>query len=118
MKAQKVGEKQTKKIDLGTKVIHEYPLDTKLMSVAYMVIDGRHPKDKNTFLLEHDCAFILYLTKGKGKVYVGDEVFEVGVGDAVFVPTEQRFAVEGKMEYVTVDTPAFYREQSEEVEIK
>lgn len=118
MRPQKISKKQIEKIDLGSKVIHEYPLKTRLMSVAYMVVKGRHPKGKNKFLLEYDCAFIMYLTKGKGKVYAGEEVFDVKVGDVVFVPVENRFAVEGDMEYVTVDTPAFYPEQSEEIEVK
>ncbi len=117
MKPQKLSKKQIELVDLGSKKIQKYPLDTKLMSVAYMVVDGRHPKGKKKFLLEHDCAFVVYLIKGKGKVYAGDEVFDVRVGDVVFVPTEHRFAVEGKMEYVTVDTPAFYLEQSEEVTV-
>ena len=48
-------------------------------------------------------------------IYAGDEKFEVGVGDVVFVPTENKFAAEGKMEYITVDNPAFFLEQSEEI---
>jgi mannose-6-phosphate isomerase-like protein (cupin superfamily) len=58
---------------------------------------------------------VIYITKGSGIIYAGDEKYEVSVGDVVFVPTENKFAAEGDMEYVTVDTPAFYPEQSEEV---
>lgn len=115
MKPQKLTKKQVNKIDLGSKVIHEYPLKTRLMSVAYMVVKGRHPKGKKRFLIEHDCAFVIFLTKGKGRVYAGEEVFDVKVGDVVFVPTENNFAVEGDMEYVTFDAPAFFPEQSEEI---
>ena len=34
------------------------------------------------------------------------------------VTKEDKFAVEGDMEYVTVDVPAFYLDQSEEIESK
>lgn len=115
MKPQKVSGKQIEKIDLGTKIIFQYPLKTKLMSVAYMVVNGRSPKGKNNFFLEHDCSFIIFLTKGSGEVYAGEEVFEVETHDMVLVPSGCKFAMEGEMEYVTVDVPAFYPEQSKEI---
>jgi mannose-6-phosphate isomerase-like protein (cupin superfamily) len=113
MKSHKVAFKDSKLINLGTKKIHSFPLQTRMMSVAYMQIQGRHPEGKG-FLLEHDCQFVIYVTKGKAKIFAGDQIFEVKVGDVVFVPTETKFAVEGDVEYVTVDTPGFYPEQSEE----
>jgi mannose-6-phosphate isomerase-like protein (cupin superfamily) len=81
-----------------------------------MVVKGRHPKESNKFILEHACNFVIYVVKGEGKIYAGDETFEVKVDDVVFVPTDNKFAAEGEMEYITVDVPAFYIEQSEEVE--
>jgi len=115
MKAKKFSFKDTNKIDLETKVISKYPLPTKLMAVSKMVIKGRHPIEKNKFIIEHDCQFVIYVNKGKGKIYAGDEIFNVKVGDVVFVPTDNKFAAEGKMEYITFDVPAFYTEQSEEI---
>jgi mannose-6-phosphate isomerase-like protein (cupin superfamily) len=56
--------------------------------------------------------FAHYTPKSSHK---NEEKFKVGVGDVVFVPTENKFAVEGKMEYITVDNPAFFMEQSEEI---
>jgi mannose-6-phosphate isomerase-like protein (cupin superfamily) len=117
MKPVKIKFKEAKKTDLGTKIIHSYPLPTKLMSLAYMIVKGRHPQGK-AFFLEHDCAFIIYVTKGKGTVYAGNEKFDVEIGDAVLVPTDNKFAVEGNMEYVTVDVPGYYHEQSEEITSK
>ena len=108
--------KDAKKIDLGTKQIYSYPLSTRLMSVAYMKISGRHPEKENEWLFEHDCQFVIYVTKGKGKVYVGKKTIVVTVSDVVFIPTETPFAVEGNFEYVTFDTPGFYPEQSEIVQ--
>jgi mannose-6-phosphate isomerase-like protein (cupin superfamily) len=117
MKPEKIQKKDAKLIDLGGKRIYAYPLQTKMMSVAYMVVKGRNPTKKNTFLLEHDCQFIIYVTKGKGRIYTSNELFEVTVGDVVYIPTDNKFAVEGDMEYVTVDTPGYYPEQSTEIEV-
>lgn len=116
MKPVKYSFGETNKIDLGTKVIYKYPTPTKEFDIARMVVSGRHPEAKNKFILEHDCSFVIYVVKGTGKICAGDEIFEVGVGDVVFVPKENKFAADGEMEYVTFDVPAFYLEQSGEVE--
>jgi len=98
---------------LGAKKIYKYPLGEKLLSVARMVVDGRHPE--SGYLLEKECNFAMYMTRGKGRYFVGDEIFDVGVGDVVFVPAGNKFASEGDFEYITFDTPGYYPEQSEEV---
>ena len=115
MKPVKYSVKQTTKIDLGTKIIYKYPTPTKLFDVAHMVLNGRHPKRENSYILEHGCMFAMYITKGEGTVYAGDQTFSVSVDDVVIVPTNNKFAVEGKKEYVTFDLPAYYPEQSEEI---
>ena len=117
MKPTKYTSDQTNKIDLGTKVIYKYPTPTKLFDVGRMVVKGRHPEDSDTFIIEHECSFVMYILKGEGCVYVGNEIFEVVAEDVIFVPASNKFAVEGNMEYVTFDAPAFYPEQSEEVTI-
>jgi len=116
MKPKKYAFKHTRKVDLKTKIIHKYPTPTRTLELSHMIVNGRHPEKKNEWVLEHDCQFVMYVTKGKGKVYVDDETFEVEEGDVVFVPTETLFAVEGKFEYITVDSPAWYPEQAEIVE--
>jgi len=118
MKPKKYTFNQTDKIELGNKIIFKYPTPTKAMDIAKMVVKGRHPKDKNKYVLEHECQFVIYVTKGMGKVHAGEEIYDVTVGDVVFVPIENKFAVEGDMEYITVDVPAFNSEQSEEVLVK
>ncbi len=114
MKAVKITKGNTELTDLGSKKIRAYSFPTRLMSVAYMTISGRHPQ--KGYLYEKDCAFCLYVTKGKGKIYAGEDIFAVGVGDVVYVPIKTKFACDGNMEYVTFDSPGFYREQSEEVD--
>lgn len=119
MKPKKFTPQDTRKVDLGTKIIHKYPSLSKLLELNHMKINGRHPENKDEYILEHDCQFIVYVVKGKGKIYAGDELFNVKVGDAVYVPVENKFAAEGKdFEYITVETPAWYPEQAEIVSVK
>lgn len=115
MKASKYSFTEANKIDLGTKIIYKYPTPTKEFDIAKMVVKGRYPTEENKFILEHKCQFVIYVTKGSGKIFAGDDIFEVIEGDVVFVPTDNKFASEGEMEYVTVDLPAFFMEQSEEI---
>lgn len=117
MKPIKYTTKDTIEINLGSKVIFKYPSPDKSMDIGLMVVKGRHPENKRTFILEHGCSFVMYVTKGNGIVYAGNEKFDVVVGDVVFVPKENKFAVDGEFEYITVDTPAFYPEQSDEIEV-
>lgn len=115
MKPVKYSPSDTTAIDLGTKKIYKYPTPTKSMDIARMVVKGRNPVDNDTYIIEHECQFFIYVIKGSGTIYAGEEVFSVKVGDVVFVPTDNKFASEGDMEYITVDNPAFFMEQSEEV---
>lgn len=117
MKAVKHSFKDTSIVDLGTKKIFKYPTPTKEFDIAKMVVDGRYPVEPNKFIIEHKCQFVMYIMKGSGKIYVGEEIIDVIEGDVVFVPTETKFASEGKMEYITVDVPAFFMEQSEEITV-
>ncbi len=117
MKPVKYTPKDTFKIDLGSKIIYKYPSPDKSVDIGLMIVKGRHPESQKKFILEHGCSFVMYITKGEGIVYAGDEKFDVTVGDVIFVPKENKFAVDGDFEYVTVDTPAFYPEQSEEIEV-
>lgn len=115
MKPVKYSKADTNDIDLGTKRIFKYPTPTKLMDIGKMVVNGRHPQKEGSFLLEKECSFIMYVLSGKGRVFAGNEIFDVVAEDVVFVPKENNFAVEGNFEYITFDSPAFYMEQSGEV---
>jgi mannose-6-phosphate isomerase-like protein (cupin superfamily) len=115
MKTVKYSKSDAKITDQVTKIVHAYPSPTRMMSVAYMEIKGRHPQG-NKFSLDHDCAFMIYVTKGEGKVYLDKEIVKVTVGDVVYVAIGTPFACEGRMEYVIVDVPGFYPEQIEETD--
>lgn len=112
----KISEKEAKKIELGTKVIYKYILPTKLFDIAKMVVKGRHPQDPKKVIFEKDCSFAIYLINGHGKYVINNKEFEVSEGDVVYVPSGSKFSCEGNFEYITVDVPAYYPEQSKEVD--
>ena len=114
MKPTKYSSDKAAVVNLGTKVIYKFPTQTKLFELSRMVVNGRHPENPKEFILESDCHFMIYVIKGNGKIYAGEEIFSVSVGDVVDVPPRNKFACEGKgLEYITFDVPAFYPEQSE-----
>jgi mannose-6-phosphate isomerase-like protein (cupin superfamily) len=110
----KYSRSDTELIDLGpTKKIYKYPSPTRSLDIGIMVLNGRHPE--SGFVVEHDCEFVMYVTKGEGTFYVGDSIYKVKPGDAVFVPTDHKFAADGNFEYITVDSPAYYPGQTESI---
>lgn len=117
MQPQKYTSNETTTIDLGTKVIYKYPTPLDQCDVGKMVIHGRHPVGANSFIVEHECSFIMYILSGNGRVYAGDTTFEVKPEDVVFVPHGNQFAVEGDFSYITFDTPAYFPDQSEEITV-
>jgi mannose-6-phosphate isomerase class I len=110
MKPTKYSLSQANTIDLGTKVIYKYPMPTKLFDVGRRVINGRHPEDSKTYIVENEYSFIMYVTKGIGRVFANEITFDVESEDVVFMPAKTKFAVQGQFEYITFDSPAFYLE--------
>lgn len=111
----KVSAKDTKLVELKNKKIFQYNLPTKIMSVSYMELDGRNPEG-NKVLLEKDCSFVMYVTKGKGKYLINGDKVNVSTGDVVFVRAGSTFVAEGKFEYLTMVIPAYHSDSTEEIE--
>ncbi len=111
----KVKKKEAGLIDQKTKQIRIYNLPTKVLSISYMSLEGRHPEGKKV-MLEKDCSFVMYVTQGTGNYEINGERIAVEKGDAVFVRAGSTFVAEGNFEYVTVVVPAFYPETTEEIE--
>ena len=64
-------------------------------------------------MYESEVHFMVLVTKGKGKIFCGDDVFDVSEGDCVDVPLKTKFAAEGYgFEYITAESPAWYPEQA------
>ncbi|MBI4162927.1 MAG: cupin domain-containing protein [Candidatus Aenigmarchaeota archaeon] len=76
--------------------------DIKNGHVSYVKVSGRHGKIKTM----HEDRFY-YVIDGKGKFWVGDEMYEVIKGDVIFVPKKTPYDFEGKMEAVMFFTPCF-----------
>lgn len=117
MKAVKISKKESKLVNLGTKKIYKFILPTKLYGIAKMVVHGRHPENPQKVVMEKDCSFVMYVVKGSGKYFINEEEFNVKADDVVYVPSGSTFACEGDFEYITVDVPAYYPEQSEELNV-
>ena len=104
-------------VDQGMKVIRKYTASDKSLEINHMILNGRTPEKEGTFLSETKVHFMAFVVKGNGKMYVGDEVFEVSEGDCVDVPAGTKFAAEGyEFQYLTAETPAWYPEQSKIIE--
>lgn len=115
MKPKKVSFEDAKLVDLGSKKIYEYKFGYKKMSIAKMVVNGRFPENKNKFFLEHKCSFIIVVTKNTGRILFENKKFEVKEGDSIFIPSGNKYAIEGNFEYFTVVAPAYFPEQAEEI---
>lgn len=56
--------------------------------------------------------------KVMAQFFAGRDTFEVAAEDVVFVPARTNFAIDGKLTYITFDSPSFYPEQSSVVTTK
>ncbi len=112
-----IRKNQAKIIDKGDKVIKKYTAPDKQLEINHMTLNGRTPDKEGTFLCETKLHWMLFVTKGKGRVFRNDEVFDVEEGDCVDFPPGTRFAAEGRnFEYITVENPAWYPEQAKIVD--
>ncbi|PIU42538.1 MAG: hypothetical protein COS98_02425 [Parcubacteria group bacterium CG07_land_8_20_14_0_80_35_11] len=104
---------KAKIVDKGAKKIRKYTSPGRKLEINHMILNGRTPEREGTFLCETKVHFMVFVIKGNGKMYVGDEIFEVSEGDCVDVPAGTKFAAEGyDFEYITAESPAWYSEQA------
>lgn len=113
MKSTLIKKSDARIVDLGTKVIRKYTAIDKLLEVNRMTLSGRHPENKDHFIFETKVHFMLYVVKGKGKIYCDNDIFEVEEEDVIDIPVNTRFAAEGTdFEYLTIEAPAWFPEQA------
>ncbi|MDD3647216.1 MAG: hypothetical protein PHS44_01820 [Candidatus Dojkabacteria bacterium] len=114
-----ITKKDSTIVDLGTKLIHKYTSLDRQLEINHMEISGRHPENPNHFIYETKCHFMIYIICGKGTVICNTQSFDVRKGDVIDVPVSTRFAVEGeRLEYITVETPAWFPQQASIVDSK
>lgn len=108
-----IKKERAKIVDLKTKIIRKYSAADRQLEVNHMVLNDRTPEKEGTFMCETKVHFMLFVMKGRGKIFCGDEVFDVEEGDCVDVPPGTKFAAEGyNFEYITAENPAWYPEQA------
>ncbi len=112
-----IKKNEAKIVDKGMKIIRKYTSPDKSLEINHMILNGRTPEKEGQFLCETEVHFMAFVIKGNGKMYVGDEVFEVSEGDCVDVPPGTKFAAEGfDFEYITAESPAWHPEQTKIVD--
>ena len=107
-----IRKKDAKIEALGSKVIRKYVAQDKQLEINYMTLKGRTPEKEGTFLCETKVHFMVLVIKGKGKIFCGGSVYDVEKGDVVDVPAGVLFAAVGNFEYITAESPAWYKEQA------
>lgn len=108
---------KAKIIDQGSKIIRKYTAQDRQLEINHMILNGRTPERENEFLCETGIHFMLFVIKGNGKIFCGDDIFNVSKGDCVDVSKGTKFAAEGyNFEYITAENPAYYPEQAKIVD--
>lgn len=107
-----IKRKEAKIVNQGTKIIRKYTAPDGQLEINHMILNGRTPEKEEQFLCETELHFMVFILNGKGKIFSGDEVFDVEEGDCIDVPKGTKFAAEGNFEYITAENPAWYPEQA------
>ena len=108
---------EAKIIDKGTKIIRKYTASDGQLEINHMILNGRTPEKEGEFLCETEIHFMVFVIKGEGKIFCGNDIFDVSEGDCIDVPKNTKFAAEGyNFEYITAENPAWYSEQAKIVD--
>jgi len=108
-----IKKSEAKIVDLGSKIIRKYTSLDKQLEINYMILNGRTPDEKEAFICETKVHFMLLVAKGTGKIFKDSKSLNVKKGDCVDFPPGTRFAAEGSdFEYITAESPAWYKKQA------
>jgi len=72
------------------------------VSLAKGTLDGIHGPTSSTRMDR-----IYFVLGGSAKIRAGQKEFIVEAGDSVFVPRNVTITIEGKVEYLVINAPAF-----------
>ena len=112
-----IKKEKAKIVDKGSKIIKKHTAKDKQLEINHMILNGRTPENQGEFLCETEIHSMVLVIKGKGKIFCGDDVFEVSESDCIDVPKGTKFAAEGyDFEYITAENPAWYPEQAKIVD--
>ena len=111
----KISQKDTTTIERETAVIRNYSFSTKDLSITHIKVNGRHPAYTSKLHIEHKLTLICYVLSGQGKFVVDNQEYVVETGDAIFIKPDQKYYIQGNLEYLVCCNPAYYREQHEQI---
>ena len=112
-----IKKSEAKIINKGSKTIRKYTAKDKQLEINHMILNGRTPEKEGEFLCETEIHFMVFVIKGKGKIFCGDNVFKVEKGDCIDVSKGTKFAAKGyDFEYITAENPAWFSEQAKIVD--
>lgn len=81
------------------------------MSVVGATLTGNHSLRRN-----NECDQVYYVVNGTGSVVVDGQRNELSPGDAVFIASGSTHAVDGDLELLIINGPAFDFNQTEVLE--
>lgn len=95
--------------------VWEYPIQSKILSAATAIINGRYP-DKGRSI-NTKCEEIYYVISGSGIIHSEKGNFKVTKGDAYFFKKKEKYWVEGKELFLYLsNTPSWYPGQYKNVD--
>lgn len=81
-------------------------------------VEGYHPAETGRKkIVNENSQKAYYVLEGRGKIFVGEEVFDVEEGELVNVPEKKLHALEGDLKVLIVTSPPFNPEDEELVNI-
>jgi len=90
-------------------IAHEYDTGKKEVNISFIEIKGRYP-DKGR-VVNKVCKEIIFVVSGKGKIEVDNKKFLVNKEDLVFINSNQKYFLDGKMKIVVCCQPSWYPRQ-------
>ena len=87
----------------------EYPGGDRDLWAAVIEIKGRYPDEGST--INEVCKELVFVSRGQGRITVGEETFNIGEGDMILIEPGELFFWEGEMTLVMPCAPAWYPEQ-------
>jgi mannose-6-phosphate isomerase-like protein (cupin superfamily) len=93
--------------------IFEYRFDDKDIELSCAEIRGRYPQEG--FAMNEKIKEIFYINKGKGKINIEGNDFDIKEGDVILVQPKQKYFWLGNLDIILSCTPKFTLEQHKNI---
>lgn len=99
----------------STSVFHEYKLPGQNVCIGVSEINGRYPE--TGFDVDEKVEGCWYVESGTGSIWVSGEEYTVEPGDAVLIPINEKFYIQGNnLRLVVASSPLWYPEQHKHID--